>query len=235
MTLSAKLNHLPPLTPLASADIMRSVQIDASAQPISRCWASVPCVAFAGTPGTAACVIFGLPAANFLPPFPRGGFAARPSRGVCRSGTMKVLTPVALTRTTGLSAYSAPPSGRSDPNHASLPMVAFHSRLSASGCSRLRPYPAGSPRVCAVSGSCSFRPTVRLRLLPTPPRGDAVAFGYKVTTRLGGESHPADKASSRTHWVPGTSPGKGVLEPEFAAKRSYALHLNFPRTTLRLA
>src|SRR5207244_4322297 len=134
---------------------------------------------------------------------------ARPSRGSCRSGTMKVLTPVALTRTTGLSAYSASPSRRSDPNHASRPMVAFHSRLSASGCSRLRPYPAGSPRVCAESGSCSFRPTVRLRLLPTPPRGDAVAFGYKVTTRFGGDSHPADKASSRTHWMPGTSPATG--------------------------
>ena len=125
MTLSAKLNHLPPVRPLASADTMRSVQIDASAQPISRWRASVPCVAFAGTPGTAACVIFGVSASNFLPPFPRGGFAARPSRGVCRSGTMKVLTPLALTRTTGLSAYSASPSRRSDPNHASPPMVAF--------------------------------------------------------------------------------------------------------------
>ena len=33
MTLSTKLNHLPPLTPLTSADTMRSVQIEASAHP----------------------------------------------------------------------------------------------------------------------------------------------------------------------------------------------------------
>ena len=76
---------------------------------------------------------------------------------------MKALTPAALTQTSGLTAYSALPSRRSDLNHASRPMVAFHSRLSASGCSRLRHHPAGSPRVCAESGSCSYGPTVRLR------------------------------------------------------------------------
>src|SRR5205085_6775576 len=47
-TLSTKLNHLPPLTPLPSADTMRSVQIDASAHHSP--WscppaASLPCVA----------------------------------------------------------------------------------------------------------------------------------------------------------------------------------------------
>jgi hypothetical protein len=37
------------------------------------------------------------------------------------------------------------------------------------------------------------------KLLPTPPHGDAVAFGYTVTTNHGGDLHPTDKASSRTH------------------------------------
>ena len=57
MTLSTKLNHLPPLTPLTSADTMRSVQIEASAH--CHCWfsASVPCVAVAGTPETVPCLI----------------------------------------------------------------------------------------------------------------------------------------------------------------------------------
>ena|ERR1700733_4788016 len=57
-TLSFRLNHLPPigtglpapghaLTPLPSADTMRSVQIETSAHHSSRRppWASVPCVA----------------------------------------------------------------------------------------------------------------------------------------------------------------------------------------------
>ena len=35
---------------------------------------------------------------------------------------------------------------------------------------------------------------------------DAVAFSYTVTTHYGGDFHPADKASSQTHWMAGTSP-----------------------------
>src|SRR5208282_1623880 len=38
-----------------------------------------------------------LRAFRFLPPFPRNGFATRPSRGSRRIGTMKALTPAALT------------------------------------------------------------------------------------------------------------------------------------------
>src|SRR5260370_13797891 len=55
MTLSIRLYHLPPLTPLPSADTMRSVQIDASAHHHWR-RVSAPCVAFAGTPEAACCV-----------------------------------------------------------------------------------------------------------------------------------------------------------------------------------
>src|SRR5207249_3562451 len=75
----------------------------------------------------------------------------------------------------------------------------FVSRLSAIGHSRLRLYPAGSPRVHAETGSCSYGLAVRLQLLSTPPLGDAVTFGYKVTTHSDRDFHPADKASSRTH------------------------------------
>src|ERR1700680_2713629 len=57
MTLSITLNHLPPLTPLTSADTMRSVQIVASAHHHSRSRVSVPCVALLGTPETACCSI----------------------------------------------------------------------------------------------------------------------------------------------------------------------------------
>jgi hypothetical protein len=33
--------------------------------------------------------------------------------------------------------------------------------------------------------------------------------------------------------VPGTSPGKGLLQSKFAAKRSHELPFNFPRTALQ--
>src|SRR6266550_9066597 len=56
--LSIRLCHLPPLTPLPSADTMRSVHIDASVHHhCSRRRASAPCVAFSGTPEAACCLI----------------------------------------------------------------------------------------------------------------------------------------------------------------------------------
>lgn len=57
----------------------------------------------------------------------------------------------------------------------------FHSHLSATGQtfrSRLRHAIASSPRHTAESGSFSYGLPIRRRLLPTPPRDDAVAFGY---------------------------------------------------------
>src|SRR6266700_2942291 len=132
---------------------------------------------------------------------------------------MKALTPAALARATGLFAYSALPSPRPTLNSPGLPFrpqprdpsdSRFLSRLSAIGHSRLRHYPAGSPRVHAETGSCSYRLAVRLQLLPTTPLGGAVTFGYKVTTYSDRDFHPADKASSRTHWMPATSAGMTV-------------------------
>ena len=126
MTLSTKLNHLPPLTPLPSADTMRSVQIDASAHHHLLARASVPCVALAGTPETASCVM-----PNFAPP---------PS---CLPSLAAVLLAAPLAaqkrlryyegsdsrrphlRATGLSAYSALSSRRSAPNHASRSVAAL--------------------------------------------------------------------------------------------------------------
>jgi len=103
-----------------------------------------------------------------------------------------------------LSAYAFPPF-RSQPRNPSEGR--FVSRLSAFGCSRLRHHPASSPRVHAESDSFSYRLAVRLRLLPTPPLSDAVAFGYMVTTHHRGDLHPADNADTRTHWIPVTSTG----------------------------
>ena len=148
---------------------------------------------------------------------------------------MKALTPAALTRATGLFAYSALPSPRPTLNSPGLPFrpqprdpsdSRFLSRLSAIGHSRLRHYPAGSPRVHAETGSCSYRLAVRLQLLPTTPLGGAVTFGYKVTTYSDRDFHPADKASSRTHWMPGTSPAMTMWNRQFQSPQmSYAIAL----------
>src|SRR5277367_7155087 len=122
-------------------------------------------------------------------------------------GAMKALTPAALTPRRGSLRllHLAFPPFRSQPRVPSRGR--FLSRLSALGHSRLRHYPAGSPRLHAESDSCSYGLAVRLRLLSTPAHTDAVTFGYMVTTLHDGDSHPADKASSQTHWIPGTSPG----------------------------
>jgi hypothetical protein len=86
-------------------------------------------------------------------------------------GAMKVLTPAALTPRGGslrLLRFAFPPF-RSQPRGPSDGR--FVRRCSAIGCSRLRHHPAGSPRIHAESDSCSYRLAVRLRLLPTLPRG----------------------------------------------------------------
>ena len=54
----------------------------------------------------------------------------------------------------------------------------------------------------AESSSSSYGPTVRLGLLSTPPRGDAVTFGYGVVASSDTDSHRADVAPSRAHSFP---------------------------------
>jgi hypothetical protein len=119
---------------------------------------------------------------TFLPTFPPPGFASRASCGSspqryyagsdsCRS----------LARPAGLSAYSAPPSEHPDPNHVMSPDVAF-SVTSAHRSGPLGPSAspavAGSPTHPAETGSSSYGLLVRLQLLPTPPRGDAVTLDF---------------------------------------------------------
>jgi len=48
---------------------------------------------------------------------------------------------------------------------------------------------AGSPIRPAETGSSSCGLAARLRLLPTPPRGDAVTFGYRPEHRPGRDFH----------------------------------------------
>ena len=67
ITLSIRLYHLPPLTPLSSADSMRGVQIEASTHDRSRrLMASAPCVALSAL---AVLVCLG-PSVTYPPSYP---------------------------------------------------------------------------------------------------------------------------------------------------------------------
>ena len=125
-TLSIRLNHFPPLTPFSSAANMRSFHTEASTHDQSLLWASAPCVATCGTPGAwlSLCFVVKLTLPPSYPPFPRSGFASRPSRGFHRSGTTGTLTPAPLTYGTGLPAFCATPSCRSVSNHVGCLVIA---------------------------------------------------------------------------------------------------------------
>jgi hypothetical protein len=199
------------LTPLPSADTMRSVperRFDPLVVTGSPSRTSPSCLAIGNIEGRGASLQTSriqLPAS-----LPIGAVLLAAPLSVLQSngvGAMKALTPAALTPRGGslrLLRIAFPPF-RSQPRIPSEGR--FLSRLSALGYSRLHHHPAGSPRVHAESDSCSYRLAVRLRLLPTPAHADAVTFGYMVTTLHDGDLHPADKAYSQTHWMPGTSPG----------------------------
>src|SRR5205814_1033382 len=83
----------PPLTPLTSADTMRSIHAEASTHDRGgRFRWSAPCLAKRALP-----VLFlassRLSRVHLPTPFPKCGFAFRTSRGSHRCGTMRALTP----------------------------------------------------------------------------------------------------------------------------------------------
>src|SRR5690606_10081980 len=87
-------------------------------------------------------------------------------------------------------------------------------------CSRLRLESADSPQHSAESGSLSYGPPVRLRLLSTSPHGDAVTFDYEVMACLDADLHRADVMPSRAH---------GLRSPPERRRRA----VSFVRTTRR--
>ena len=79
------------------------------------------------------------------------------------------------------------------------PAVVLAAMTTRRVCFRLRLRVAGSPPQDAESGSLTYGPIVRLQLLPTPPRGDAVTFGYRVLAYSDPDFHRANQAPSRAH------------------------------------
>jgi hypothetical protein len=66
----------------------------------------------------------------------------------------------------------------------------------------LRHPSASSPQHPAESSSSSYGPIIRLRLLPTPPRGDAVTLGYRALAYSDTDLHRADNAPLRVYGPP---------------------------------
>jgi hypothetical protein len=150
-------------------------------------------------------------APTFLSPFPRSGFAFRPSRSSRRSGTMETLTPAPLTYGAGLPAYCAPPSCRSVSNHVGLPGHRLPPRQRDQRFSDFALSEQARRSTPAESSSLSYGPTVRLRLLPTPLRAGAVTFGYGAVAYSDTDFHRADVAPSRAHSPPNVFIGGPVM------------------------
>src|SRR6201984_2029212 len=183
MTLSTRLNHLPPLTPLTSADTMRSVQIDASTHHQRGSRLSVPCLAFSGTAETSSCVMPDFTPPTSYPPSLGMVLLPIPPAATRDLGTMRALPPAELPRARQVSPLTPRAVPTFHPHPRRLSDGRFISRLSAIGCSRLRHACASSPQRYAESGLFSYRLPVHLRLLSTPPRGDAVTFDYGASDR----------------------------------------------------
>src|SRR5882762_11644315 len=107
-----------------------------------------------------------------------------------------------FTSLTGLPACLELSSCRSVLNHVVRHIAALIATTARCVTSRLRHFSAGSPQYPAESGSFSYGPTVRLRLLPTSPRDDAVTFSYGAVTDSGRDLHPANSTPSRAYTKP---------------------------------
>ena len=132
--------------------------------------------------------------------FPAGATISRPyNRFPNNCSTTKALTAAAVTSTTALPAYLATPSRRSASKHVVRPDIALCANTACRTSFGLRHVPAGSSLHPAESSSLHCGPPVRLRLLSTPPRGDAVTFGYEALAYPDTDLHRAVVAPSRAH------------------------------------
>src|SRR6266508_2440213 len=157
---------------------------------------------------------------TFLPPVPRRSFALCASRGFNRFGTMKALTPAPLTtHSAGLPAYLAIPSCRSVSNHVGLPDHRLPPRQRDQRVSDFALSEQARRSTSAESSSFAYGPTVRLRLLSTPLRADAVTFSYEAVAYSGTDFHRANVAPLRAHSPPNVFIGGPVpVSPGFPLK-----------------
>ena len=184
----SKESLLPPLTPLSSAANMRSFHTQASTHDQSRSRACASCVATFGTPDASLslCLLMSLT----LPPscLPSlGGALLTPLFHGIRLVTQSALGHLRYCE----GSDSCPRSLRGQVS----PLTAPHLPIVPSPTTQCAPISltatsayragselhlgiAGSPQHNAESSSLSYGPTVRLRLLPTPPRSCALRRSY---------------------------------------------------------
>src|SRR3984957_15491798 len=120
-------------------------------------------------------------------------------RLVAACGTTGTLTPAMFTSLTGLPACLELSSCRSVLNHAVFHIAALIATTARCVTSRLRHFSAGSPQYLAETGSLSYGPTVRFRLLPPSSHDDAVTFSYGAVANSDRDFHPANSTPSRTY------------------------------------
>ena len=194
---------------------MRSFHTQASTHDQSRPWACASCLASFGTADASLslCLLMALP----LPPSWNPRFAL-PSLcaalltalyhdllawnligSLITCSTVKALTPVPVHfkgRSPRLTSPYLPIVPSPTTQCAPIPLSTTTAYRATSG---LRHRIAGSPQHNAESSSLSYGPTVRLRLLPTPLRGNAVTFGYGAVAHSDTDLRRADLAPSRAH------------------------------------
>lgn len=189
---------------------MRSVHTEGSAR-AHRARVSDACVALSSTdaPGNSNCI--GLSTIHLPAPLGSTGVTPHRSSYECSDSSAFVLervaAPPSLGECRGLPPSRTPSSSHSASNHRTTPGHRFSLRLagtcldrssdmrrsrqsyvsaiSVTGYSRLRPSLAGSPGCRAESSSSTCGLAVRLPLLSTPPRGDAVTVGFQCKTPFG--------------------------------------------------
>src|SRR5258708_39863707 len=92
-----------------------------------------------------------------------------------------------------------PLSHRSVLNHVVGRNIALSATAACCVDSRLRHEDVSSPPYAAETGSSSYGPTVRFRLLPTPSHDDAVTFSYGAVAAPDRDLHPASSMPSRAY------------------------------------
>jgi hypothetical protein len=134
---------------------------------------------------------------DFLPPFPRSGFASRSSAAVRSFSTTKALTPAGLTQTARSLRLQRIAVPTFPPQPRELPAGRFVSRRSAYGCFQASPFMSRLATVSRRNRLVIPRPSPgqALRTAGSPPVALHPASQRRSYLRLLGCDHPTHRLS----------------------------------------